>query len=70
MIQKGSKVSWKWGNGTAEGKVEETFDREVTRTINGSKIIRKGERGNKALLIKQEDGGQVLKLESEVSKKD
>jgi hypothetical protein len=70
MIQKGSEVSWKWGNGTAEGKVEETFDREVTRTINGSKIIRKGERGNKALLIKQEDGSQVLKLESEVSKKD
>ncbi len=68
MIRTGSKVSWKWGNGTAEGKVEETFTEEVTRTIKGNEVTRKGESGNKALLIKQEDGDMVLKLESEVSK--
>ena len=68
MIQKGSTVKWKWGNGTAQGKVQETYSEEVTKTIKGSKIIKKGESGNKALLIEQEDGDQVLKLESEVEK--
>lgn len=68
MIREGSNVKWKWGNGTATGTVEETFTHEVTRTIKGSEITRKGESGNKALLIKQDDGNQVLKLESEVEK--
>lgn len=68
MIRTGSKVSWKWGNGSAEGKVKETFTEEVTRTLKGSEVTRKGEPGNKALLIEQEDGDRVLKLESEVSK--
>ncbi|MEL7162640.1 MAG: DUF2945 domain-containing protein [Bacteroidota bacterium] len=68
MIRKGTEVSWKWGNGTATGKVKETFAEEVTRTIKGNEVTRKGESGNKALLIEQEDGGRVLKLESEVSK--
>jgi hypothetical protein len=68
MIRQGSHVKWKWGNGTAEGKVEETFSEEITRTIDGNEVTKKGESGNKALLIKQDDGGQVLKLESEVEK--
>ena len=68
MIRKGTKVKWKWGNGEATGKVEETFSHEITKTIKGSEITRKGESGNKALLIKQDDGDSVLKLESEVEK--
>ena len=68
MIQKGSTVRWKWGNGSAEGKVKETFSEEVTKTIKGNKVTRKGEQGNKALLIEQKDGDEVLKLESEVEK--
>ena len=68
MIQKGSTVKWQWGNGTAQGKVQETYSEEVTKTIKGSEITKKGESGNKALLIEQEDGDQVLKLESEVEK--
>ncbi|THH41596.1 hypervirulence associated TUDOR domain-containing protein [Neolewinella litorea] len=68
MIREGSKVKWKWGNGTATGTVEETFTKEVTRTLKGSEVTRKGESGNKALLIKQDNGDRVLKLESEVEK--
>ena len=68
MIQKGSTVKWKWGNGSAEGKVKETYAEKVTKTIDGSEITRNGEEGNKALLIEQEDGSQVLKSESEVEK--
>lgn len=70
MIREGSTVHWKWGNEIAEGKVVKTYTEEVTKTIAGSKITRKGEEGNKALFIEQEDGGKVLKLESEVSKSD
>ncbi|MAN27292.1 MULTISPECIES: hypervirulence associated TUDOR domain-containing protein [Mesonia] len=69
MIKEGSEVKWKWGNGTATGKVEKTYTKEVTKTINGSEITRKGEEGNKALFIKQDDGSSVLKLEDEVEKK-
>ena len=68
MIREGSKVKWSWGNGSATGKVKETFSEKVTRTIKGNEVTRDGESGNKALLIEQEDGDQVLKLESEVEK--
>jgi len=70
MIKKGTKVSWNWGSGTAEGKVEETFTKKVTKTIKGNEVTRNGEEGNKALYIKQEDGDKVLKLESEVERAD
>ena len=69
MIRQGSSVKWKWGEGYASGTVTETFSNEVSRTIDDSKVTRKGEEGNKALLIKQDDGQRVLKLESEVEKK-
>ena len=68
MIKEGFKVSWKWGNGEAQGKVIETYTKEITKIIKGSEITRKGEKGNKAILIEQDDGSKVLKLESEVSK--
>ncbi|WP_405252296.1 DUF2945 domain-containing protein [Dokdonia sp. Asnod3-C12] len=70
MIKEGTKVQWKWGNGTAEGKVTETFTEKVTRTIKGSEVTRNGESGNKALYIEQEDGDKVLKLEDEVERVD
>lgn len=67
-IKKGDKVKWKWGKGDAEGEVEKTYTDSVTRKIEGSEITRNGSKDNKALYIKQEDGGYVLKLESEVEK--
>ena len=68
MIRKGTEVKWNWGNGTAKGKVMETFTEKTTKTIKGSKVTRNGEEGNKALYIKQDDGDHVLKSESEVTK--
>ena len=70
MIKIGTNVIWKWGSGNATGKVLETYSEDVTKTIKGSKITRKGEKNNKALYIEQEDGDKVLKLESEVKKAD
>lgn len=68
LMQKGQKVRWNWGNGHGEGTVREGFDHEVTRTIKGTKVTRKGSSKDRAILIEQEDGDQVLKLESEVEK--
>ncbi len=62
----GAKVTWSWGNGTAEGKVAERFDRRVQRTIKGSRIVKNGTKENPAYLIEQEDGGKVLKRGSEL----
>lgn len=70
MIRKGTEVKWKWGNGYAEGTVEETYTETTTRTIEGNEVKRKGTENNKAILIKQSDGTEVLKLESEVERAD
>lgn len=70
MIRKGTRVKWKWGQGEAQGKVVETHTDIVGMIIDGNQVTRKGERGNKALIIEQDDGQQVLKLESEVERVD
>ena len=68
MIKEGTKVKWEWGNGTATGEVVESYTSEVTKTIEGNEITRKGEENNKALYIKQDDGDHALKSESEVER--
>ena len=68
MIRQGSKVKWKWGSGTAKGKVQETYTKQITKTIKGTDVTRDGTTNNKALYIKQDEGDQVLKLENEVEK--
>ena len=70
MIRKGTKVRWKWGNGYAEGKVKETHKSDVEKTIKGTHVKRNGSADDPALLIEQEDGTQVLKLQSEVERTD
>lgn len=70
MIKEGTKVKWEWGNGTAQGKVVKTYTTEVTKNIDDNEVTRKGEEGNKALYIEQEDGDHVLKSESEVKRVD
>lgn len=70
MIRKGTVVEWNWGNGTARGKVVESYASKVTKTIKNTSVTRNGEKGNRALYIKQEDGDYVLKSESEVQRVD
>jgi hypothetical protein len=64
----GTKVEWDWGNGTAEGKVDEKFTDKVTRTIDGNEVTRNASNDNPAYMIKQDDGGRVLKSASELRK--
>jgi len=68
MIREGTKIKWAWGQGYAEGKVISTHTEKITKHIQGNEVTRNGTQDNKALLIEQEDGTQVLKLEREVER--
>ena len=63
-------VKWEWGNGEGKGQIKERFEREVTRKLQGSEVTKDGDEDNPAYLIKQEDGDEVLKRGSELSKWD
>ncbi|QNH61237.1 DUF2945 domain-containing protein [Hymenobacter sediminicola] len=65
-MRKGTTVTWKYGTGTATGKIEETHKESVTRKLQGAEITRHGTPENPAYLIVQENGDRVLKLQSEV----
>ena len=67
-MKKGDEVSWAWGQGTAKGKIKETFTGHVTRTIKGKEITRNATKDEPAYLIEQADGDIVLKSSSEIKK--
>ena len=66
MARIGEKVRWKWGSGHGEGQVKERFERRVQRTLKGARVVKSGSARNPALLIRQDDGAEVLKLQSEL----
>ncbi|KEY19835.1 DUF2945 domain-containing protein [Kaistella antarctica] len=70
MIKVGTVVQWKWGSGTAKGKVNEVFTEDITKFIKGSEITRKATPENKAYYIAQEDGDKVLKSATEIERAD
>lgn len=65
-LRKGSKVEWDWGNGTAEGRIAETYRNKVTLTLKGAEVTRNASDGEPAYRIVQDDGDEVLKSASEV----
>lgn len=67
-IDVGDEVEWQWGSGTGTGKVTERFTEKVTRTIDGSEVTRNASDDDPAFLIEQDDGDEVLKSGSELSK--
>ncbi len=67
-LKKGDEVTWKYGAGKATGIVDKVSDHTITRTIKGKQIKRKGSAEEPALVIKQENGNQVVKSASEVKK--
>ena len=68
VFAKGAKVRWNWGQGTGEGKIAESFDKPVERTIKGATIRRNASPEEPAYLIEQEDGDHVLKSHSELTR--
>ena len=66
-FRKGTRVKWNWGQGVGRGRIAERLDRHVERTIEGSRIRRNGSTRDPAFLITADNGGEVLKLRSELS---
>lgn len=64
----GDSVEWDWGEGTAQGTVQKTYSRKITRTLQGTEVTRDGSDDDPAVYIEQEDGTGVLKLASEIRK--
>ena len=64
----GSTVEWNWANGTGSGKVVKRYTRKITLKIKGSEITRDASEDNPAYRIRQDDGDEVLKSESELSR--
>ncbi len=67
-IQVGDKVEWEWGSGTGTGTVTERFTEKVTRTIEGTEVTRNASDDDPAFLVEQDDGDEVLKSASELSR--
>ncbi len=66
-LRKGSKVSWNWGEQQGQGKILDRFTARVTRTLQGTKIVREASKEEPAYLIQQDDGDKVIRNASELS---
>ena len=64
----GDKVTWRWGKYQAYGEIVDKFEKNVERNIKGTRVKRKASAEKPAYLIRQEDGDEVLKSESELKK--
>ncbi len=67
-FRKGMRVKWNWGQGVGHGRVAERFDAQVEKTIEGALIRRNGSARNPAYLVQTDNGSEVLKLASELSR--
>lgn len=65
----GSKVHWKWLNGTVDGVVEEVFFAPIVKELKGKKIKRNGSVEKPAYLVKSDAGNFALKLHTELIQK-
>lgn len=64
----GDEVKWSWGNGTGTGTVKKKYTQKITKKIGGSEVTRDASEDEPAYLVEQEDGDEVLKSGSELSK--
>lgn len=64
----GTRVSWRWGAHTAEGRIARIFEHDVSRTIEGTEVKRHASRDEPAYMIEQADGARVLKSHSELTR--
>ena len=67
-VKKGDEVTWKNGKGEAKGTVAEVHKEDVEKTVQGTKVTRKGSADEPALVIGQ-GSKKIVKSVSEVTKK-
>ncbi|MEM7689900.1 MAG: DUF2945 domain-containing protein [Pseudomonadota bacterium] len=65
---KGTKVQWDWGNGTASGTVAAVYTQKRTLEIDGTQVTREASEDCPSYKIEQADGQEVFKSHSEVRK--
>ncbi|MEC9435070.1 MAG: DUF2945 domain-containing protein [Pseudomonadota bacterium] len=61
------RVAWSWGRGSGVGRVEAIYTERVERVIKGTRVVRNATPENPAYLLRQENGGEVLKAHSELT---
>ena len=66
-LRKGSKVTWTWGEHEAHGKILDRFTARVTRTLQGTKVVREASKEEPAYMVLQDDGDLILKSASELT---
>ncbi|GAB2544517.1 hypervirulence associated TUDOR domain-containing protein [Spirosoma aerophilum] len=66
-VKKGDDVTWNFGKGKAKGTVAEVHQEDVEKTVQGTKVKRKGSAEEPALVIKQ-GNKKIVKSASEVTK--
>ena len=66
-IRVGTTVTWKYGTGTATGKVVKIYRDRITLKLGDSEVTRNGSDENPAVLVEQENGARALKLASVVN---
>lgn len=64
----GDEVKWKWGAHSARGAVAAVHRRKITKIIKGADVTREASEDEPAYTIEQDDGGEVLKSHSELSR--
>lgn len=67
-VNKGDEVEWKYGKGKAEGTVAEVHSKDVTKTVQGTRVKRKGSPNEPVLVLKQ-GNKTIVKSASEVTKR-
>ena len=64
--QKGQWVVWSWGQGQAEGTIQEYYDHTIHKVIQGTRVTRHGTPENPAYLIQRDNGLHTLRLHTEL----
>lgn len=65
--REGDEVTWKYGTGKAAGTIDEVHTDDVEKTVQGTKVKRKGSDAEPALVITQ-GKKKIVKSASEVTK--
>ena len=66
-MRKGDKVHWNWGEWQAQGTIVEKSEKTIKKKIKGTEVKRKASKEEPSYVIKQENGNEVIKSESELT---
>jgi hypothetical protein len=65
-MKQNDHVGWKWANGIATGVISDVRPEKTEIVSKGARVVRNGTPDDPAIIIKQDNGTEVLKLAHEV----